>query len=169
MSIGAIGGLGSLGAVSGVGYQPYVYNANTVSGASMNKLAKISDDVLDKKTDYSELVSDESKNINPLKKGETLDFQGMLEMQMQRGQVNKMRMMKPAEETEEAEEESRETFGVVVPFASAAPVDEAEEASVQNTQQDEAENMPQNTAGGNGFSSFQMQQAISAYEMFMTA
>lgn len=169
MSIGAISGLGSLGAVSGVGYQPYVYNANTVSGASMNKLAKISDDVLDKKTDYSELVSDESKNINPLKKGETLDFQGMLEMQMQRGQVNKMRMMKPAEETEEVEEEGKETSGVVVPFTSTPSADEAEGAAAQNTQQGTAENMQKNEAGGSGFSSFQMQQAISAYEMFMTA
>ena len=68
-----------IGALSAYGAQAYVYNPNNVSSASMNKLSKISDDVLDKKIDYSELT-DESRNVNPLKKGQTLDFQSMLEM-----------------------------------------------------------------------------------------
>lgn len=86
----------TIGALGAYGFQPYVYNTNAVSAASMNKLSKISDDVLDKKVDYSELA-DESKNVNPLKKGQTLDFQSMLQMQMQRGQNNAARIMKPAQ------------------------------------------------------------------------
>ena len=95
MTIGSLGASGAIGAYS---YQPYVFNTNTVSSASMNKLSKISDDVLDKKIDYSELA-DESKNVNPLKKGQTLDFQSMLDMQMRRGQNNAERIMKPAQDT----------------------------------------------------------------------
>lgn len=61
----------TIGAIS---FQPYVYNVNSISPASMNRLSRISDDVLDKKVDYSELA----ENENPLQKGQTLDFQGFL-------------------------------------------------------------------------------------------
>lgn len=149
----------SIGAISGYGYQPYVYNTNSVGAASMNKLSKISDDVLDKKTDYSELVSEESKNTNPLKKGETLDFKSMLDMQMQRGQANAARVMKPAQEEDTAS-------ATVVQFSDAAAANETKAA--ENAQsQGAVEN--DSMANGNGFSSYQMQQAINAYEMFMTA
>ena len=80
MAIGAISAYGSVNALS---LRSYVYNTNSVSAASMNKLSRISDDVLDKKIDYSELT-DESLNENPLKKGQTLNFQDMLAMQMRR-------------------------------------------------------------------------------------
>ena len=84
----------TIGAIS---FQPYVYNVNSISPASMNRLSRISDDVLDKKVDYSELA----ENENPLQKGRTLDFQGMLEMQMQRGRYNASRIMKNAEQEPE--------------------------------------------------------------------
>ena len=47
----------TIGAIS---FQPYVYTVNSISAASMNRLSKISDNVLDKKIDYSELA--EAKN-----------------------------------------------------------------------------------------------------------
>ncbi len=157
-----IGSLGASGAVSAYGYQPYVYNTNTVSAASLNKLSKISDDVLDKKIDYSELT-DESKNINPLKKGQTLDFQSMLAMQMQRGQHNAARVMRQAEGTQETGEETRQ----------------AEEAATArfDTESAQADRMVESMdtaamAGaedGSGNISYQMQQALNAYGMFMTA
>lgn len=152
----------TIGALGAYGFQPYVYNTNTVSSASMNKLSKISDDVLDKKTDYSELT-DESKNINPLKKGQTLDFQEMLQMQMQRGQNNAARIMKPAEETKEAEEETAQTSeAVVAQFDKAAA--ETAESAVNVGAADAA-----NANSDNNNISYQMQQALNAYGMFMTA
>ena len=93
----AIGAINAYGTMSAVQFRPYVYNANTVSAASMNRLSRISDDVLDKKIDYTELT-DERLNENPLKKGQTLNFQDMLDMQMRRGQNIASRIMRPMEE-----------------------------------------------------------------------
>lgn len=133
----------TIGAIS---FQPYVYTVNSISPASMNRLSRISDDVLDKKIDYSELA--EAKNENPLKKGQTLDFQGMLEMQMNRGRSNASRIMKSAGE------EAQETV-------------QAETVPAEDLQA-QALNMG-NGSTGSDISNFRMQQAISAYEMFMTA
>lgn len=156
----------TIGALSAYGAQAYVYNPNNVSSASMNKLAKISDDVLDKKIDYSELA-DESRNVNPLKKGQTLDFQSMLAMQMQRGQNNAARIMRPAQETQAAEDETAQET------ASEAAVVQFDQAAVQTvTTADTAAGQgaaDMADAGSDGNISYQMQQALNAYGMFMTA
>ena len=148
----------TIGAVS---FQPYVYNVNAISPASMNRLSKISDNVLDKKTDYSGLV----ENENPLKKGQTLHFQDMLEMQMQRGRNNAARVMKPVEE--EAQEETAQAESAAVKF------DRENAADAVQPEKETAQNVQTPAFGGNGaengVSNFRMQQAISAYEMFMTA
>ena len=141
----------TIGAVS---FQPYVYNVNAISPASMNRLSRISDDVLDKKTDYSGLTK--AENENPLKPGQTMDFKGILEMQMQRGRSNASRIMRSAEETKPAEE--------------AMPVEEtkpAEEASPVEELQAADGGMGSGATGD--ITNFRMQQAINAYEMFMTA
>ncbi len=147
----------TIGAIS---FQPYVYNVNAVSPASMNRLSRISDNVLDKKTEYKGV----SENENPLKKGQTLDFQGMLEMQMRRGRSNAERIMKPARD-EVQEMDAR--------LESGGSADEARNDRMTGLQQ-EAGSAWQTVApaGENesgGVSSFRMQQAIQAYEMFMTA
>ncbi len=151
----------TIGAIS---FQPYVYNVNSISPASMNRLSKISDDVLDKKIDYSGLAK--AENENPLKKGETLDFQGMLEMQMQRGRYHASRIMQPAAEKmvqDNDVEQSAEDLTVqndnFVQAQAAAPA-----ADVQTAAMDMGSG---NT--GSDITNFRMQQAISAYEMFMTA
>lgn len=157
--------------IGAVSFQPYVYNINAISPASMNRLSRISDDVLDQKTDFSELA--QAENENPLKMGQTLDFKGMLEMQMQRGRSNAARVMKPAEETQAetgAAQENTQTESAAAKFGrenaarAVQPVKEAE---------DIAQNVSVSASGGNGMengvSNFRMQQAISAYEMFMTA
>lgn len=154
----------TIGALSAYGAQPYVYNTNTVSSASMNKLSKISDNVLDKKIDYSELT-DESKNVNPLKKGQTLDFQSMLAMQMQRGQNNAARIMKPVQETQAEEDETRQaqSSGAVV-----AQFDQAAAQSVTSAEAATGQSAADMTEAGSNIS-YQMQQALNAYGMFMTA
>ena len=149
-----------IGALNAYNFQPYVYNTNTVSSASMNKLSKISDDVLDKKVDYNELT-DESQNINPLKKGQTLNFQSMLEMQMQRSQNNAARIMKPAQDSQE-EERTQTSNANVTQFAQTSAQAQETAASVNTA----------NSATSNSDNSninYQMQQALNAYGMFMTA
>ena len=154
----------TIGALGAYGLQPYVYNTNTVSPASMNKLSKISDDVLDKKVDYNELT-DESKNINPLKKGQTLDFQSMLEMQMQRGQNNAARIMRPAAESQtDAAETTQASNTNVTQFAQASARAQETTASASAADNENADN-----ANNNNNISYQMQQALNAYGMFMTA
>ncbi len=140
-----------IGAIGAYSFQPYVYNTNTVSAASMNKLSKISDDVLDKKIDYSELV-DDSRNVNPLKKGQTLNFQSMLEKQMQKGQLNAAKVMKPAGEAKAAEETVRSVEEQATAEETAQPAEEQAAGNIDN-----------------GYSSYQMQLAVNAYEMTMTA
>ena len=152
-----------IGALNAYNFQPYIYNTNTVSSASMNKLSKISDDVLDKKIDYNELA-DESKNINPLKKGQTLDFQSMLEMQMQRSQNNAARVMRPAQDTQTEEEETTQSSNANVTQFNQISAQASETAASAN------ETDTANTNSDNGSNiSYQMQQALNAYGMFMTA
>lgn len=158
----------TIGAVS---FQPYVYNVNAISPASMNKLSGISNDVLDKKTDFSGLV----ENENPLRKGQTLNFQDMLEMQMQRGRSNAARIMKP-------KDEAQEETGVLQGTGQAeSAVAEFNRKQTAETEKPESETASANVQTGaqmaafdgngaeSGISNFRMQQAISAYEMFMTA
>ena len=79
-----------VGAVSMAMPMPYIYNTNTVNRASMNKVDKIEDDLLESKTDFSGLTKEE--NINPLAQGETKDFPALLDMQMQEGAQNAARL-----------------------------------------------------------------------------
>ena len=153
----------TIGAIGAYNFQPYVYNTNNVSAASMNKLSKISDDVLDKKVDYRELA-DENRNINPLKRGQTLDFQSMLEMQMQRGQNNAARIMRPAQDTQDEEETAQTSGASVTQFGQASAQTQETAASAGA-----AQNANANSDNGNSNISYQMQQALNAYGMFMTA
>ncbi len=159
MSIGAVS---AYGAVSALSFRPYVYNTITVSSASMNKLSRISDDVLDKKIDYSELA-DESLNENPLKKGQTLDFQGILDMQMRRGQNNAARIMRPAAVQEEAAAQGTAKADTAAVRYSMEDT-QADKIAAAGMQAGEAADVND----GNNIN-YQMQQALRAYEMFMTA
>ena len=148
----------TIGAIS---FQPYVYNVNAISPASMNRLSRISDDVLDKKTDYSSLA--EAENENPLQKGQTLNFQDMLAMQMQRGRNNAVRIMKPAQEAA-GEKEQTEAATAQLDREQTADAAQNEKTVAAQTAAYEG-----NGGAGNDISNYRMQQAINAYEMFMTA
>lgn len=78
-----------VGSVGGYISSPYIYNTNTVSKASLNKIQPIEDDLLESKTDFSKLASE---NTNPLAVGQTSDYQGLVDMQMQIGQMNAVRL-----------------------------------------------------------------------------
>ena len=84
--------------VGAVSFRPYVYNTNAVSSKSLNKISAIGDDVLESKLDASALTSNEAKQssaevLNPLKRGESLDFAGIVQMQMQMGRMNAERLL----------------------------------------------------------------------------
>lgn len=139
-----IGGIGNV-------YPTYVYNPNVVSAKSMDKLSKISDDVLDKKVDYSETVAQE--NQNPLKKGQTIDFESMLDRQMRQGQNRAARIMPngiaPAADAAKDAVKKEETE--ITSFTKREPVEETRPETENDS------------------TVMQMQRAIQAYEMFMTA
>ena len=81
-----------VGAVGGYSFSPYIYNTNSVSSASLGKVQGIGNDLLSSKTDFSALTQEE--NINPLRKGESLDFAGIIGMQLQMSRMNEARVMK---------------------------------------------------------------------------
>lgn len=88
-----------IGAIGAMSYTPYIYNTNNVTSASMNKIKGISDDLLDSKTDFSALSTE---TTNPIKRGQSLDFAGIIDMQMQMARMNASRVMKEPELEEEA-------------------------------------------------------------------
>ena len=75
--------------VGAVGFSPYVYNTNSLSKSSMNKISSIPDDVNESKTDYSSLTGE---TTNPLKKGETSNFMDVLDMQMQMSKMHQSQL-----------------------------------------------------------------------------
>lgn len=153
--------------IGAISFQPYVYNVNAISPASMNKLSRISDNVLDKKTDFSGLV----ENENPLRRGQTLNFQDMLEMQMQRGRSAAARMIKSAQAAQEQEgAEAAQTQDAAVKFnrENAVNVVRTEKETADNAQNVQTAAFD-GSGAENGVSNFRMQQAISVYAMFMTA
>ena len=83
--------------VGALGFKPYIYNTNVMSGNSLSKVSSVEKDLLASKTDYSSLT-DESLNENPLIRGQTANFVDILGMQMQMSRLNASRIMKPEEE-----------------------------------------------------------------------
>jgi len=82
--------------IGAVSFRPYIYNTNAVGPASMNKISAIGKDALQSKTDISALTSEDAKKsevLNPLKRGESLDFAGIIGMQMQMSRMNAERLM----------------------------------------------------------------------------
>ena len=80
-------GVGAIGSMNTVGY---IYNPNQVTSKSLDKIQRISDDVLDGKLDVKKDAAKE--NENPLKYGETPNFEAVLEEQMYMG-MNKAAML----------------------------------------------------------------------------
>ena len=75
-----------------VGLQPYIYNANQVSSASMNAVPPVSSNLESERTDYSGMVG-AGKNENPLRPGESADFGAILDSQMALSERNANRLM----------------------------------------------------------------------------
>ena len=78
--------------IGAVGASPYVYNTNSVSAASLNRIDAIGSDTSASRSDFSGLSS-AMENVNPLKMGETKNFVDVMEMQLQMGRMNAARVM----------------------------------------------------------------------------
>lgn len=74
-----------VGAISG--FQPYIYNTNSISASSLNRISAVDNDVTG--SHIKPAVNDYSQEtVNALERGETADFAGVLAMQMQMGMNN---------------------------------------------------------------------------------
>lgn len=141
----------------GMNFQPYIYNTNTVSGSSLNKIAPIEEDALKSSVDYSS-----SRNQNPLRMGQTANFADVLAMQMQIGQNNAARVLKPADkpqETAEAGVQAQEVQNV-----ADAETAGQQTAAVESTGESAASVLDQGF-DQNGASAYMMSRAIDAYSM----
>lgn len=86
---------------------------------------------------------------------------------MQRGQNNAARIMKPTQESLKTEEEPSQVSETEQ--ASGAVMVQFSQASDEITEIAADENVSANADNNGGNTNYQMQQAINAYEMFMTA
>lgn len=75
-----------VGAISG--FQPYVYNTNSVSASSLNRISAVDNDVSSSHIKPMSAGDYSQETVNPLERGETTDFAGVLAMQMQMGMNN---------------------------------------------------------------------------------
>ncbi len=82
-----------VGAIGANVFGAYVYNTNTVNRGSLNKVSKVPDDVLNRKIEQSK-GSDSltGETTNPLAKGETANFNEMLDMQFALASANATRI-----------------------------------------------------------------------------
>lgn len=124
--------------IGGVGMTPYIYNTNMVSSLSMNKISAIPDDATKGRTDFTGLVSDEAENENPLRKGQSKDFMGILTSQLSMSRYHQTKLMKePAM---------------------------ADETAVKQTSVSEK---PDEVQSNPDYMAIRMSQAITAYELNM--
>lgn len=88
--------------IGAVGYPSYIYNTNSVSAASMNRINGIPEDALESSVDYKSNTA-LAKNENSLRPGESRNFMDILSSQMEMGRANAARIMQEdpfaAEET----------------------------------------------------------------------
>ncbi|MCL2718693.1 MAG: hypothetical protein FWE14_07910 [Lachnospiraceae bacterium] len=79
--------------IGAVGLEPFIYNTNQVSAASMNRVPAVPNDINAERTDYSGLVGND-ENTNQLQPGESANFANIIEEQMSRSQQNAARIIR---------------------------------------------------------------------------
>ena len=85
--------VGAIGSVTTTSYNPYVYNTNRVSAASLNKIKSIPDDATKGGLDFTSLSNDKVDNINPLRPGESKNFADILMSQMSSGAYRQSQLL----------------------------------------------------------------------------
>ncbi len=82
-------GIGAIGAYQG--YQPYIYNTNTVSAKSLNAIGKVDNDVTSSHIEQPESPYAQ-ETINPIPRGQSVNFADILNSQMQMGMQHAARI-----------------------------------------------------------------------------
>lgn len=139
--------IGSIGAMS---FSPYVYNTNSISRSSLNKINALPEDGTKSRIDYTGLVSDEGKeNLNPLKRGTSSSFADIISSQMAMSSYHKANIMSDAIEPKDKSTEPES--GVVVD----AVENEQKQSYLNQTGTDDSKNL------------YRMNMALNAYNMSM--
>ncbi len=87
-------GVGAVGGVTTTFYNPYVYNTNTVSRASLDKVSAIPDDATKGGAEYiGALKEEQAVNVNPLKPGESKNFADILMSQMSQASLRQAELL----------------------------------------------------------------------------
>lgn len=84
-------GVGAVGGIMTASYNPYVYNTNGVSSASLNRISAIPNDATQGGVDFSS--PSRVENVNPLKPGETKNFADVLLSQMSAGSMRQAQLL----------------------------------------------------------------------------
>ena len=156
-----------IGAIGFQTYQPYIYNTNTVSGNSLSRVKPIGDDLLSSGTDFSGMTDEEQQNLNPLRRGETVNFADVIAMQMQMGRMNADKIMKPAETVVAAAEVSAaESNNGKAPEDAGIKTERMVGAAGEDRPSEDGETARPMQMGA---SLYQMQHAAFAYQMNMIA
>lgn len=138
-----------IGAIGAMSFQPYIYNTNSLSRASMNKIEALPEDGARKRIDYTGLVSDEGKNTNPLERGKSANFADIISSQMAMSSYHQANLM-PTENAS-GNKSTEPQAGVVVDAVKS----EEQQSYLGQTGNDDSRSM------------YRMNQAISAYNMSM--
>ena len=113
------------------------------------------------------MTDEEQQNLNPLRRGETVNFADVIAMQMQMGRINADKIMKPAEKTAAtaAEISSVEPNNSQVPEDAGIKAERMIDAAGDQPAEDGGAARPAQT----GVSLYQMQHAAFVYQMNMIA
>ncbi len=166
--------------IGAIAFQPYVYNTNAVSAASLNRISALPEDGTKRRTDFSE--PDGQENVNPLAKGQSANFMDILSSQMAMSRSKSAMLLGSARqgaagggvrEADEPEEDSLQS-------QSGSAAEMADDLMAEQMQEDKADEALTTAAAGGGetgsamnesaggsYTSYQMRHALDAYSMAM--
>lgn len=163
--------------IGAIAYQPYVYNTNTVSAASLNRINALPEDGTKGRTDFEGLTERE-ENQNPLGRGQSASFMDILSSQMAMSRTKSAMLLKPA-----AASDNADAAASAVQKDETAGRDAAQSVSdvtggqdIQQKAAREALTIGDEESGATGASaretqdyvtSYKMRQALDAYSMTM--
>lgn len=162
--------------IGAIAYQPYVYNTNTVSAKSLNRIGAIPNDATAGRTDFEELANDK-ENVNPLGIGKSANFMDILSSQMAMSRTRSAMLLKPAASGEEnAMAGAMQQDGTTGKDAAQTVSRIVSDQDAQQKAADEALTIGDKESGAAGSSmnetqenamSYKMRQALDAYSMTM--
>lgn len=162
--------------IGAVAYQPYVYNTNTLSAASLNRVGAIPNDATAGRTDFEGLTQ-EQENTNPLRRGQSANFMDIFSSQMAMSRTKSAMLLKTAvsgnEDAAAGAVQKDETAGR---DAMQTVSDAMNDQSVQRKAADEALTIGDEESSATGSNmnetqenavSYKMRHALDAYSMAM--